>query len=211
MTWRDLLYARLTEAWGVQVTLGFALIVVLLVSFGVYCLVKFLILRRRLRFEIVDAEIELGGIGKIKIRPSYEEVQIAHKAWTELATRKAALLFDEENDVVVEVYNSWCELFGRMRDLVKEIPAQKLRSSRDTRQLVRLLVEALNKGLRPHLTRWQAKFRRWYEAQLKEHQGAAPQVIQRQFPEYGELVKDLKVVNQQIVEYAEVLRRISQG
>jgi hypothetical protein len=70
MTWRDLLYARLTEAGGVQVTLGFALIASLLVLFGAYCLARFIIPRRRLRFEVVDAEIELGGIGKIKIRPS---------------------------------------------------------------------------------------------------------------------------------------------
>jgi hypothetical protein len=211
MTWRDLLHIRLTETWGIQVTLGLALIVVLLVLLGAYCVVRFVILRKRLGFEVVDAEIALGGIGRIKIKPSYEEVQIAHEAWTELATRKAALLFDEENDVIVEVYNSWYELFGRTRDLVKEIPAQKLRSSRDTRELVRLLIDALNMGLRPHLTRWQARFRRWYEAQLKAQEGVSPQAIQRQFPEYDALVKDLKAVNQQIVEYADVLRKISQG
>lgn len=128
-----------------------------------------------------------------------------------MATRKAALLFDDENDVIVEVYNSWYELFGRMRDLVKEIPAQKLRSSRDTRELVRLLVDALNKGLRPHLTKWDARFRRWYDLELNTKVGVSPQVIQRQFPEYVALVKGLKTVNQQIVEYAEVLRRVSQG
>lgn len=211
MTSRDILLVRLTEAWGVEVSFGPVFILIVLVLTALYFILRFILLKRRERFEVVAAEIKLGNIGGITIRPSYEEVQIAHKAWTELATRKAALVFDEEDDVVAEVYNSWYELFGRMRDLVKEVPARKLRSSPDTRELVRLLVDALNNGLRPHLTKWQAKFHRWYETQLESQKGIAPQAIQRQFPEYQALVKDLKAVNKQIVEYADVLRRISQG
>jgi hypothetical protein len=87
------------------------------------------------------------------------------------------------NDVIAEVYDSWYELFGRMRDLVKEIPVQRLRSSPDTRKVVRLMVDAPNNGLRPHLTEWQARFRRWYEAQLETQKEATPQDIQRQYPE----------------------------
>lgn len=211
MTWRDLLHVSVTEGWGIQITLGLALFAALLVLFGVYWAVRFFILRKRVRFDVVETELKLGGIGSVKIQPSYEDMQIAHKAWAELVTRKAALLFDEENDVIVEVYDSWYQLFGRMRDLIKEIPAQKLRSSADTRALVRLMVDALNKGLRPHLTRWHARFRRWYEAQLRDQTGVPPQTLQRQFPEYNTLVKDLKAINQQILEYAELLRRISHG
>jgi hypothetical protein len=211
MTWRDLLHIRLTEAWGIELTLGIALLVALLVLLGGYWAVRFFILRKRLRLNVVEAELKLGGIGSVRIRPSYEDVQIAHRAWVELVTRKAALPFDEENDVIVEVYDSWYQLFGRIRDLIKDIPAQKLRSSSDTRELVRIMVDALNKGLRPHLTRWQARFRRWYETQLAAQQDVAPQTLQRQFPEYAALTKDLKAINHQILEYAELLRRISHG
>jgi hypothetical protein len=176
-----------------------------------YLVIRYAFLTHGGRLDLVEAEVKLGGIGSVKIRPSYEEVQIAHRAWAELATRKAALPFDEQNDVIAEVYDSWYELFGRMRDLVKEIPAQKLRSSQDTRELVRLLVEALNHGLRPHLTKWQARFRRWYENELELDKDAPPQEIQRRYPHFTELVKDLKNVNGQILEYGEVLKRISQG
>jgi hypothetical protein len=211
MTWRDLLHIRLTEAWGVEVTLGIALVLTVVVVLVAYCVVKFIILRKSPRFDVVEAEIKLGAIGSVKIKPSYEDVQIAHRAWVELVTRKAALPFDEEYDVIVEVYDSWYQLFGRIRDLIKDIPAQKLRSSRDTQELVRIMVDALNKGLRPHLTRWQARFRRWYETQLTAQQDVPPQTLQRRFPEYDALVKDLKAINQQILEYAELLRRISHG
>src|SRR3989442_1125827 len=114
MTWRDLLDIRVTEAWGIQVTFGIALVGAVLVVIGACCAARFIILRKRLRFDVVEAELKLGGIGGVKIRPSYEDMQIAHRAWAELVTRKAALLFDEENDVIVEVYDSWYQLFGRM-------------------------------------------------------------------------------------------------
>jgi hypothetical protein len=208
MNWQDLIQIRIIDTCGIQVTLGWLFIVIVLA----FCVVAQLVLRRHHSgLETVEANIKLGGIGDIKIKPNYDDIQIAHKAWVELVTRKAALPFDEESDVIAEVYNSWYELFGRMRDLAKEIPAKRLRSRRDTQRLVMLIVDALNKGLRPHLTKWQAKFRRWYVAQLDLNKDASPQEIQRLYPEYDALVSDLKRVNSQIVEYAEVLKKISLG
>jgi len=160
---------------------------------------------------VVEANVQLGGIGTVKIRPSYEDIQVAHKAWVELVTRKAALPFEEDHDVIYEVYSSWYALFQEMRNLVKTIPAEKVRDSKDTQELVRLLVDALNKGLRPHLTQWQAKFRHWYEDALKRSSGKSPQEVQREYPNYRELVDDLIRVNKQLVEYAVVIKCIAQG
>jgi hypothetical protein len=211
MTWRDLLVVRINEHGAVELHISWVLVAAMVAAVVLYLVIRYAFLTHGGRFDVVEAEVKLGGIGSVKIRPSYEEVQIAHRAWAELSTRKAALPFEEQNDVIAEVYDSWYELFGRMRDLVKEIPAQKLRSSQDTRELVRLLVDALNHGLRPHLTKWQARFRRWYVYELELDKGAPPQEIQRRYPHFTELVKDLKNVNGQILEYSEVLKRISQG
>jgi hypothetical protein len=163
------------------------------------------------RLSVVEAEVQLGGIGRVKLRPHYEDIQVAHKAWVELVTRKAALPFDKDHDVINEVYNSWYALFQEMRSLAKSIPADRVRASKDTRELVRLLVDALNNGLRPHLTKWQAKFRHWYEEALKEGAQKSPQEIQRDFPQYQELVDELVNVNKQLVDYADVIRRIAHG
>ena len=119
----------------------------------------------RRRFSVVSLDISLGGIGKVQFRPREEDLNIAHKIWTELVTRKAALPIDPEHDVLAEVYNSWYALFGRVRDLISEIPARSVREDPATRELVRISTESLNKGLRPHLTRWQARFRTWYASQ----------------------------------------------
>jgi hypothetical protein len=211
MTWRDLLVIRVKEAGGIEVHVSWVLIA-LFVFIALLCVViRYVVWKRNASFQLVEAEVKLGEIGSIKIRPSYEEVQIAYRAWVELSTRKAALPFDEQDDVITEVYSSWYELFGRMRDLAKEIPAQRLRSSKDTQELVRLLVEALNKGLRPHLTKWQAKFRRWYGQQLDAEKNKSPQEIQREYPQYDALVTELKIVSQQVTEYAEVLKKIARG
>src|SRR4030067_1260729 len=158
MSWKELLIIKISEIGGLTLELGPLLILFIVMSFWVWYRCKYSNLWHQ--WEVIETEISLGGIGKIKIKPSYDDIQIAHKAWVEFAPRQGGLPFDEEHDVIAEVYNSWYELFREMRALTKQIPADKIRNSVDTQNLLNLLVDALNKGLRPHLTRWQAKFRR---------------------------------------------------
>ncbi len=195
------------------VEVGPIVIGIVALVFILYLLYRRFLRKEKSSWSAVEAEISLGGLGKVKLKPSYDDIQVAHKAWVELATRKAGLPFEEEHDVIVEVYNSWYELFREMRNLAKQIPAEKVRESTNTRNLVRLLIDALTLGLRPHLTRWQAKFRRWYdEASTRdENRAKTPQEIQREYPEYGELVADLKSVSKDLVEYTMFVKRVAQG
>ena len=75
------------------------------------------------------------------------------------------------------------------------------------------MIRVLNQGLRPHLTRWQARFRRWYDTAIttESNRGKSPQESQKQFPEYAALVGDLTALQTNVVRYATVLREISQG
>ena len=111
--------------------------------------------------ELNEAEFGIGN-QKVKLRPNLVDSQIAYKIWVELSTRKIGIAVDLEKDVIVEVYNSWYEFFSVTRELIKEIPASKLRR-KDTQRIVNLSIDVLNHGIRPHLTEWQARFRRWYE------------------------------------------------
>ncbi len=212
MTWQDLVTIKLTAVYGLAIDVGplvLGLVVLGLVSWTVY---PYWFQRRRPpSWSVVEAEVQLGGIGTVKIRPSYEDIQVAHQAWIELVTRKVALPFEEPDDVIAEVYDSWYALFREMRNLTKTIPAQRVRESKDTQELVRLLVDALNNGLRPHLTRWQARFRHWYEHAQKGNLEKSPQEVQRDYPEYRQLVDDLTIVNKQLVEYASVIKQIAYG
>ena len=162
--------------------------------------------------EIVEAELGIGQ-QKVKIKPNYEDVQIAYKLWVEVSTRKIGLPINLEHDVIAEVYNSWYEFFGVTRELIKDIPAQKLRNSRSTEQVVHVAMEVLNEGIRPHLTSWQARFRRWYDRALNVTDLAelAPQDLQKRYPQYEELVQDLGAVNLKLIEYRTLLRKIALG
>jgi hypothetical protein len=211
MSWRDLLSIKVTDDFGFDVKLGWPLLLLAAAVLGAWL---FYSLRRRKWFgkwSVVEAEVELGGIGKVTLRPSHDDIQVAHKAWVELVTRKAALPFDSDHDVVVEVYNSWYALFQEMRVLAKSIPAERMRESKDTRQLVRLLVEALNLGLRPHLTKWQARFRHWYAGASTKSPDKCPQDVQRDYPHFAEMSADLLKVNKQLVAYATFIKKIAQG
>jgi len=212
MTWRDLITIRITDAYSLSIEVGPVVLALLVLGTAAWIIYHYYFRRRRLpSWSVVEADVQLGGIGKVKIRPSYEDIQVAHKAWVELVTRKAALPFDKDHDVISEVYNSWYALFQEMRSLTKTIPAERVRQSKDTQELVRLLVSALNDGLRPHLTKWQARFRHWYNEALKTDVQKGPQEVQREFPQYQELVDDLVNVNKQLVDYADVIRRIAHG
>jgi hypothetical protein len=163
------------------------------------------------KYEVVKLNVQLGNVGSVELRPNNEDIQIAHRIWTELVTRKAALPIDIEHDVIVDIYDSWYALFGRIRQLISDIPGHMLREEKSTQELVRIATQTLNNGLRPHLTRWQRRFRHWY-AECPDHvKKKCPQDCQRDFPEYNLLIEDIKTVNQQLIQYAGELAKIVHG
>jgi hypothetical protein len=56
-------------------------------------------------------------------------------------TRKAAQPIDIEHDVIVEIYDSWYALFGRIRQLISDIPGHMLRKEKSTQELVRIATQ----------------------------------------------------------------------
>jgi len=168
------------------------------------------LLRKTKVYEIDEATIGIGT-QKVKIKPNYEDMQIAYKLWVELSTRKIGLEVDLDHDVINEIYDSWYEFFKLTRDLIKEIPVFKIRKDESTKELVRIAIEVLNEGLRPHLTKWQAKFRKWYDSEIQkdENKNLSPQDIQKKYPEYEDLTKEMIGVNRKLIEYRKILRQLA--
>lgn len=160
---------------------------------------------------IISAPFALGSYEFDKASLSEQELNIAWKLYIQLTTRKAAIPFDEENDVIVEIYDSWYELFRTTRDYLIELPANELEGNDNAQEIVRLSLDVLNKGMRPHLTKWQGKYRKWYDYQLAKDENIdlSPQEIQRKYPHYDELVKEIKEVNAELLKYSIELRRFS--
>lgn len=168
------------------------------------------LLRKTKVYEIDEATIGIGT-QKVKIKPNYEDMQIAYKLWVELSTRKIGLEVDLDHDVINKIYDSWYEFFKLTRDLIKEIPVFKIRKDESTKELVRIAIEVLNEGLRPHLTKWQAKFRKWYDSEIQkdENKNLSPQDIQKKYPEYEDLTKEMIGVNRKLIEYRKILRQLA--
>lgn len=163
------------------------------------------------RYKLVKLNISLGKIGKAEFSPNEKDIQIAHKIWTELVTRKAALPIEPDHDVIVEIYDSWYALFTKVRELISEIPADLLRHEKSTQELVKISTATLNDGLRPHLTKWQAKFRNWYQANTDRLKEITPQELQREYPEYEELKNEIISINSELIAYARELKKIVDG
>ena len=204
----DLLRVYINENW----ILGLEISPTIVLLLAAVCLIAFCGLRwwrhHRRRLQLVQLDISLGGIGQVQLRPVIEDIQIAHRIWTELVTRKVALPIDLDHDVIVEVYNSWYSLFGKVRDLIASIPAHVIREEKSTQELIRIATATLNQGLRPHLTRWQARFRNWYTNQAEMLMTKTPQEVQKEFPEYSTLKADMQRVNEQMIQYAAQLQKL---
>ncbi|MDX9853749.1 MAG: hypothetical protein RBS81_08220 [Tenuifilaceae bacterium] len=162
--------------------------------------------------EIDSAEIGIQG-QKIKIKPNYTNVDIAYKIWVELNTRKIGLEIDFEKDVIVEIYKSWYQFFGITRDLIKGLPATKIRNDKSTKELIELSTKILNEGLRPHLTSWQAKFHKWYESEITKdaNKDLTPQQVQQNYGEYEALKNDMKRINNNLINYKDNVYKLAFG
>ena len=149
----------------------------------------------------------------IKIKANKEDKKVAHKIWTELITRKAAIPFEKDKDVIVEVYDSWYTLFNCVREQISLIPVEKMngKEQKNIEALIDISTNVLNEGLRPHLTQWQAKFRAWYAVNIDAEPGKTPQEIQKSYPHYEELVNDVMNVNEKLISFATELKKLARA
>ena len=133
----------------------------------------------------------------VTIKVNMKNIDIAYMMFVQLRTRKIGVKFDEEYDVIPEVYDSWYSAFQAIRDLLMSV-----RPTPNNKELIDVGNKVLNVGMRPHLTKWQAKFRKWYALELEkeENNKLTPQELQRKYPEYDQLVADLKSSQDQILE-----------
>lgn len=156
---------------------------------------------------IIIDEVELGiGNSKVAIKFEQKDREIAYKLWIEMSTRKITIPFDEQNDVIIEVYNSWYNFFNIARELIKTIPADRIQHSKE---LIILTERVLNEGLRPHLTKWQAKFRHWYNEEIKKQNNKTPQKVQQGYKDYALVIEDIKKTNEILINYNNLMKKIA--
>ena len=189
---------------NIKITFTFDnLLINLLILFIIVWLVKFI--HKLIKNRVKIKSITISGL-TVDLECNDSVKKLANDVWIELSTRKIALPFDEENDVIIEVYNSCYTVFERFREILKKVPMDK---NKDVDKLVNIILKTLNEELREHLTKWQARFRKWYE-ESKTIEGD-PQEIQKKYPQYNELICDLKKVNNKMLSLTDELNKIRKG
>ena len=160
-------------------------------------------------FPMKISEINLGiGNGSVTIRVDHQVQELAFRIWAEMATRKIGIEIDTENDIIEEVYNSWYIFFSIVRENLKELNGYNLNIAQD---FIDLSLRVLNEGMRPHLTKWQGKFRKWYHITSEKEacENKTPQEIQSMFPKYEELIEDMVSTNLKMIQFKEELYKIA--
>lgn len=200
----DIIKVFFDENYNLVIQISLWVIAIIAILFLIY----FFYLKNKLRYHLVKVDIKLGNVGVAEFRPNKHDLQIAHKIWTELVTRKAAIPIDKDNDVIEDIYDSWYAMFQKVREFISDIPADLIRNNQSTKEIVRIATQTLNEGLRPHLTKWQARFRTWSEAKKEKLMEMTPQDFQKEYPEFKDLIEDLMRVNQQLIQYSQELKKI---
>jgi hypothetical protein len=208
----------LSISWDQQ-TLTFSLFVSVWIVGLAIALAAILILMRlrnggllSRNFEIDQAEIGVGT-SRFRFKPNITDRQVAYAIWVELSTRKIGLPIDLNHDVIVEIYDSWYNFFSVTRELIKSVSVTQVKRA-STQAIIKLSIEVLNEGLRPHLTQWQARFRHWYDRELKRYDEQTdqdvldPQRIQAKFPQFDELQSDMQRVNAALIKYRAKMREL---
>lgn len=180
------------------------LCVVVIIIFLLIIVKWFLLKNSKLRWQTLEIEISGTPKATFKVERNYENLYIANRIYIELITRKAAIPLDEENDIIEEVYDSWYKLFNIIREEIKSVPGKYLHDHDATQSLIGLTRTILNEGLRPHLTKYHAKYRKWLKENIDKPENAnkTPQEIQKKYSEYNELVKSMKEVNKLLIDYS---------
>ena len=201
---------KLEVASDLSVTLGFSSIAVIIILAGIVGLILIWFLPMKWLARAIEFDSAEFGFGrsKIQFKPNAHDRQIAYAIWVELSTRKIGLEIDLDHDVVSEIYDSWYSFFGVTRELIKDVPAHKLKQA-GTRSIVESSIQVLNNGLRPHLTTWQARFRHWLEKQEKGTDD--PQMVQTQFPKFDDLKVDLMAINKKLIAYRKKMYQLATG
>lgn len=194
-------------------TLSSTLLITILIGLILIFLIRKWCSKGKTDLVLKKLTLKVGGQQlTFEVERNYLNLEIAHKIYIELITRKAAIPIEEDKDIIEEVYNSWYSLFNTTRDEIKSIKGELLDNPK-SEKLVEMATDVLNKGLRPHLTKYQGRFRRWYKAELEgqSNQSLSPQDIQKKFSDYDDLISSMKEVNSLLSQYADQLKKFIYG
>ena len=112
----DIFTVKIEEFQNLVVSINWIAVVVLLIL--IFLASKFISwIYKKTVFKTIQIDEAVIGIGNSYVTIKYDGRirEIAYKIWIELSTRKIGLEFEEDYDVISEVYASWYSAFQIIR------------------------------------------------------------------------------------------------
>lgn len=135
------------------------------------------------------------------------DIKLAWNIFCELQTRVGIIDFNEEEDIISICFESWYSLFKVVREQLKElkVPIKKSKSM-ESKNLDQILLSLLNDHMRPFLRKWHFNFKSYWEKNYGK--GKNPIEIQKSFPKYSDLIKDILIMEKKLKEILNALEKI---
>jgi hypothetical protein len=190
---------------GLIIQISYALVIIIIFLFSIFFIYPS-IKKYKGKYKFEESEIGWGGF-KLKIKPSFEDLQVAYKLWIEISTRKLGNKIDKNYDLIKKINESYYEFFKIARNILKEIPVEKI-TNKETQKIISLLLDILNQEIRPYLTKWHPEVEKWYRDNLENYKNLNPVEFEQKFPKYNELMEDLLQLNQKIIELNNSLQNL---
>ena len=192
----------------ISITLDIGTLIIALL--GIVAIIAYLFSKKKfkkLNFDVDECELGLTG-GIIRLKCNRVHQQIAYRIWVDINTRVLATKINLDVDNIRIVNDSYYKCFTDTRELLKEIPVNKINNDNE---LVNLIVRFLNEVMRPYLTKWGVRYNEWYDNEIKKEElkGTNPVDIQKSYTHYQELSSDLLSINEKVIKYSNRLREIA--
>jgi len=142
------------------------------------------------------SDVNLNAIGGLSfsIKANKTDRETAWRIYTQLKTRVASVKFNPSYDSVVLVNKSLYEAFKLIREEVSNIPLNRVRTKKDD-AIVDFYMNILNEGIRPYLSKWHLPISSWVESNKEKNSGKSITEIEKTFPKYEDLIKDIESMN----------------
>lgn len=136
------------------------------------------------------------------------DIKVAWNIYCELQTRIGIVDFNENEDIIETCFKSWYKLFSLVRDKLKEIkvPLRKRKEKETQKNLDEIIFQLLNYHIRPFLRKWHYQFNSYWEKNYES--GKDPITTQKSFPQYSNLIEDVKILQKKLKEILTALEII---
>lgn len=136
------------------------------------------------------------------------DIKVAWNVFCEMQTRVGIVSFKEEEDIIHICFESWYNLFKVVRNNLKDlnIPLKKGKTNETTKNLDEILFKLLNDHIRPFLRKWHYEYHSYWETNYTTDKN--PIEVQKKYPNYQELIKDIKLLEKKLKEILDALEII---